>query len=101
MVTLKTANELNELIKNPKVLVEFCTEWSTPCKMIDMVLEEIENEQKDIIFIKVDIDRYRSIAKEYKVLNVPVICIISDGRVLKQQSGMMRKEELLDLIQQF
>lgn len=101
MIAIKTTNEFNELIKNNKVVVSFGTEWSMPSKMLDMILEEIEEETTGIDFIKVDIDRYRTIAKEYNILNVPVVCLFSNSKVVKQQNGLMRKEELLNLIHQF
>mgnify|MGYP002622296083 FL=1 len=66
--------------------------------MLDMVMEEVESECNDVTFVKVDADRFRSIAKDYKVLSVPVLCLFSNGKLEKQQSGFMRKEELLTFI---
>ena len=94
MVTLKTAFEFSELIKGENILVEFTAEWSGPAKMMDMVFEEVESELEGYTLVKVDSDRFRSIAKDYSVVNVPVICLFSSGKVVKQQSGFMRKEEL-------
>ena len=100
MVAIKTAFELDEYIKQGKVLVDFYADWCGPCKMLDMVLEEVEQEVEGITFVRVDSDRFRRLAKDYKVMSVPVLCLFEDGKLVKQQSGFMRKEELLSFIQQ-
>ena len=99
MVAIKTAFEFEEFIKQGRVLVDFYADWCGPCKMLDMVLEEIESEIEGITFVRVDADRFRSIAKNYRVLSVPVLCLFENGKLVKQQSGFMRKEELLEFLQ--
>lgn len=99
MLTIKTALEFKELIEKDKVIVEFYADWSTPSKMLEMIINEIEEERKELIFVKVDTDRFRSIAKEYNVVNIPVIKIFSNGKEKKEKQGLMRKEELLDFIE--
>ena len=101
MVTIKTINDFESLIQNEKVLVEFTAEWSTPCKMLDTTIEELEKEHAEVTYVKVDSDRFRNIARDYKVVSVPVVCLFSKGELINQRSGLMRKEELLELIQQF
>ncbi len=98
MISLKIASKFEEIIKEEKVLVAFTADWSSPSKMIEMVLEDIEAEQPELKIVKVDSDRFRSIAKNYSVVNLPVLIIFSNGKVVKQQSGFMRREELLAFI---
>ena len=100
MVSLKTANEFDELIKGNLVVVDFSAEWCGPCKMLDMVMEEVEAECSQATFVKVDADRFRSIAKDYKVISVPVVCVFSNGKLERQRNGLMRKEELLSFVNQ-
>ena len=100
MVNIKSALEFEEAIKGEKVFVDFYADWCGPCKMLDMVLEEVESECSDTTFVKVDFDRFRSIAKEYRVLNVPVCMIFERGKMVRSQSGFMRKEELMEFIHQ-
>ena len=98
MVSIKLASEFNELIKQDKVLVVFTAEWSTPCKMEEMILEEVQEELPDLTIVKLDSDRFRSIAKDYSVVNLPVFIIFSNTKVVKQQTGLKRKEELISFI---
>ncbi len=90
MKYIKTVNEFNEAIQGEKVLVDFYADWCNPCKMIGMILEEIE----DIDIVKVDIDRFRNIAKEYKVLSIPSLKIFSNGEIIKEKIGFMTRDEL-------
>jgi len=98
MISLKTAQEFDELIKKEFVIVNFYADWCAPCKMLDIVLEEVSNEHPELTIVKVDADRFRSIGKEYHVLSVPVIAIFENGKIVKEQKGLMRKEELLSFI---
>lgn len=100
MVVLKTADQFKELIQGDNIFVDFYADWCGPCKMLDMVLEEVEGEVPDMTFVRVDSDRFRSIAKEYQVISVPSLFIFSHGKVVKQQTGFMRKEELIAFLTQ-
>lgn len=100
MVTIKTAQEFKEIVKKEKVIVEFYADWCTPCKMLGMIIEEIEAENSNISIVKVDVDRFRTLAKEYRVLSVPVIKIFENGKEKNEKQGLMRKDELLDFINQ-
>lgn len=98
MTTIKTVLEFEEAIKQNKVIVEFYAEWNTPSKMIDMIIEEIEEENNENIFVKVDTDRFRTIARDYKVVSVPVIKIFENGKEVREKQGLMTKDELLNFI---
>lgn len=100
MVEIKSLLEFQEAIKQEKVFVFFTTTWSGPCKILDMVLEEVVSECRDVSFYKIDNDRFRSIAKDYHVLNVPFCIYFENGKVVRSQSGLMRKEELMEFIHQ-
>lgn len=100
MVSLKMATEFDELIKGDFVVVDFYADWCGPCKMLDVVIEEVAEEHPEITFVKVDADRFRGIAKEYHVMSVPVVAVFSNGKVVRQQNGLMRKEELLSFLGQ-
>lgn len=99
MITIKSLTEFHELIQKEKVFVDFYADWCGPCKMLDMVIAEVE-EMEEIPFVRVDCDRFHGIAKEYKVMNVPVCMIFENGKVVRSQSGFMRKEELMEFLHQ-
>ena len=90
MKHIKTVEEFHEVIKKERVLVDFYADWCNPCKMLGMILEDVDK----IEVVKVDVDRFGSIAKEYKVLSIPALKIFSNGEVVKERTGLMSREEL-------
>lgn len=90
MIFIKNDVEFYDLIKEEKVLVDFYAEWCNPCKMLDMILQDVQ----DIKVVKVDVDKFRSIAKEYKVLSIPSLKIFSHGEVVKEKVGFITRDEL-------
>ena len=87
---IKTVEEFNEIIQSDKVLVDFYADWCNPCKMLGMILEDVDS----IDVVKVDVDRFGTIAKEYKVMSIPALKIFSKGEVIKESVGFMSREEL-------
>ena len=66
--------------------------------MMESILEEIDNEYDDINILKVNTDSFMSIAREYKILSIPELKIFENGKVIKEKSGFMTKEELLKFL---
>ena len=90
MVYIKNDSEFYELIKEDRVLVDFYADWCNPCKMLDMILQDVT----DIKVVKVDVDKFRGIAKEYKIMSIPAIKIFSNGEVVKEKVGFTTRDEL-------
>lgn len=90
MVYLKNDSEFYELIKEDRVLVDFYADWCNPCKMLDMILQDVT----DIKVVKVDVDKFRGIAKEYKIMSIPALKIFSNGEVVKEKVGFTTRDEL-------
>lgn len=83
----------NEVISQDKVLVDFYAEWCGPCKMLTPVLERLSEEYE---IVKVDVDKYFEIAKEYGIMSVPTLIIFKNGKIAKQMIGFMGYDELKD-----
>ena len=94
MKHIKTVEEFHEVIKKERVLIDFYADWCNPCKMLEMILEDVDK----IEVVKVDVDRFGSIAKEYKVLSIPALKIFSNGEVVKERTGLMTRDELYKFI---
>lgn len=84
-------NNLNELIKEGSHLVDFYADWCGPCKMLMPVLESLS---KDVDIIKVDIDAFSDLAREYGIMSVPTLLYIKDGKIVNKTIGFMGKEEI-------
>ena len=71
-------------------IIDFYADWCGPCKMLGMVLEQLN----DINILKVDVDEHEDLAKEYKVMSIPYLLLIKDGEIKKELIGFKSKEDL-------
>jgi thioredoxin 1 len=84
---MKNLNENNfeeEVLKSDKpVIVDFYADWCMPCKIMAPVISQVEKEHiGEIVFGKLNIDENPMVALEYRVLSIPTLLFIKDGKVL-------------------
>ena len=83
-----------ELIKE-KILVDFYANWCGPCKMIAPELEKVES---NIKVVKVDVDEFDGIAREYGVMSIPTLILFDNGKEVKRTIGFIDKERIKQFI---
>lgn len=89
MIYLEKEN-LNELIKEGTHLIDFYADWCGPCTMLSPILEDMT----DISVIKVNVDKFPNIANEYKVMSIPKLVYVKDGKVVTEQVGLQSEEDI-------
>lgn len=82
--------KFKDLIKE-KVLVDFYANWCGPCKMIASELERVES---NIKVIKVDVDQFEDLAKEYGVMSIPTLILFDKGNEVKRTIGFIDKDRI-------
>ena len=87
---LENEQDFIKEIQKDVIVVDFYADWCGPCKMMGKVLEEIDN----IDILKVNVDNFPNIAREYKVMSIPMLIIFKNGKEDKKTIGMMSKQEL-------
>ncbi len=80
------------------IILDFGATNCGPCKILDKILEEIEDKNKNIIIGKVNIEHSPSIAIKYGVMSVPTIVILKENKVIQKISGLKDKEFIEKLI---
>ena len=98
MVVLKNKFDFEELIKGDKVLVDFYAEWCGSCKAFEPIIDELESQVEGLEVVKIDTDRFLSIAREQHVITVPNLKIFSNGKLVKETTGIKTKEELINFV---
>ena len=94
-----SAMELKEEVKTGKVILDFFATWCGPCQMLGGELEVLAEEDSTIEIIKIDIDEYGELAREYGVMVVPTIYFYRDGEMLTRETGFLPKEKMVELFQ--
>lgn len=93
MVKIYNGEDFNSLIKS-RVLVDFYADWCGPCKMLGPVLEKIEG----VDVIKVNVDNYEELAREYSVMSIPCVILFEDGKEIKRNIGFMNEAKVKEFI---
>jgi thioredoxin 1 len=81
------------------VLVDFYADWCGPCKMLAPILKQVKDEMCEAVkIVKIDIDKNQSIAAKYQVRGVPTMLLFKNGKQLWRQSGVLQKNDLIQIV---
>ena len=95
---LEQNHNFNEEIKGPIVVVDFFATWCGPCKMLSPILEKFASEHPEVKVIKVDVDDFTNIAREYSVSSIPTLVLFNDGVMVDKKVGFMDYNNLVKWI---
>ena len=87
-----TAKDFEEKVLQAKepVLVDFWASWCGPCQMLSPIIGEIAEEAKDFKVYAVNADEEQEL--------IPTLIVFKEGKVYKQNTGFIPKEQVLDLL---
>lgn len=93
-------NSFQDIINSDKpVLIDFFATWCGPCQMLGPVLKHVKDSLGDrISIIKVDVDKNQELASMQHVRGVPTMMLYQNGKQLWRQSGVLSKEEIIQII---
>ena len=80
------------------VVIDIYADWCGPCKMLAPIIEELEKENPDVKFAKINVDDERELAVKFKVQSIPTIAFVKDNTLMDISVGYVSKQKLEKMI---
>ena len=78
--------------------MDFWAPWCGPCRMVGPILEEIAGERSDIKIGKINVDEQPELASQFRVMSIPTLIVIKDGKIVNQSMGAKPKNAILAML---
>jgi len=89
----------NEVINSDMpVIMVFWAEWCGPCKMILPIIEELAGEDTGAKICKINVDEQPELAARFKIMTIPTLVVMQNGKISNTSIGVIPKAAILDLL---
>lgn len=86
------------LIAQGNTVVVFYADWCKPCKQLALTINSLTKTFPGITFIKVNIDTFSTISKQYDVKAVPTLIFFKKGKKVHRITGSRSKKQIIGLV---
>ncbi|MTB48122.1 thioredoxin family protein [Streptococcus uberis] len=92
MIEPKSYGELVQIIEKPeKIVLFFTADWCPDCQFIYPVMPEIEAENADFTFVRVNRDNFMEVAQEWNIFGIPSFVVLENGKEIGRLVNKLRK----------
>ncbi|KAI9207271.1 putative thioredoxin, partial [Polychytrium aggregatum] len=88
IVHVKSDSDFRKALSSGKlVVIDFYADWCGPCKAIAPRFEELSEQYKGVIFLKVNVDEHTQISQECEITAMPTFQLYRSNKKLDQIVG--------------
>ena len=94
------AQEFETILQSGQpAMIDFSAVWCGPCQILGPVMEELaaRYEGKAVV-AKVDVDEQRELALQYRVMSVPTVIFLKNGKEIDRKVGIREVPEYTDIL---
>ncbi|CAL1413781.1 unnamed protein product [Linum trigynum] len=77
---------------NKLLVIQFTATWCGPCRLMEPAMEEFAAKYAEVMFIKIDVDKLPSVARQYDVQIMPAFAMIKKGKEVDKVAGVKKTE---------
>ena len=102
-MTVLTKDNFKTEVENYEglVVIDLWATWCGPCLMLAPVIDELEKEMPDVKFCKINVDDERELAMTFKIQSIPTIAIVKNNTFMDMSVGLVPKDKLVKLINEY
>jgi thioredoxin 1 len=102
MKEIKSYDDLENIFnanEDKLVVVDFFATWCGPCRTLGETLSSLsEDEMKNIVIVKVNVDEADELTLKYPVRSIPVLLYFLKGELVERTTGNMDKITFLQKV---
>lgn len=99
-ITMENFEEEVMESKEP-VLLDFWSPGCGPCQMVLPLIDELATEVEGAKIGKVNVDEQPELARAFRVMSIPMLTVVKDGKVVKMAVGARPKADIKSLLDEF
>ncbi len=81
------------------VLVDFTAPWCRPCRAIEPILAELEDEHAGrLLLVRLDVDAHLGVPSRYGVLSLPTVMIFVAGEPVETIHGAQSRRRYAEAV---